>query len=364
MAQKLIRFAVSTAVIVSLLVPFAARAQEKKARSYPDIGIMNSIIKELMQVPYGRHDRIEVYGSYLPGFGLLFVVSPPQKFNFDFDFASFDSTMLEFSKQMKQFDSSMAKFHVMSPGNQAPRPRVLPFKEPLKPRVGKKAGGENDYSEGQYKAVLKFLESYADAENRLSPTQQIGVVVLSDGETAARFFRVSRKEVTDYRTGSADGGRFRQDVRVSSVEEKGEDNSISIMSTILDKSLGGSIPGDRHSVLLSGSQGVYLKGLGALFVCKPGNTFFGGKFEIPFKEKPVDVVQMERKVIRVLGDYGASLRFLPENEAIMVLLNIDSFSSENEHLLITLKKKDIDLYTRNEIDFNTLEQRAAVTENQ
>ncbi len=364
MARKIVGFTVSTLVIVTLLAPFTAMAQQKKAGSYPDIGIMNSIIKELMQVPYGTHDRIEVYGSYLPSFGLLFVVSPPYKFNFGWDFAPFDSTMAEFSKTMAQFDSSMEHFNAMAPRHKISAPRVIPFKEPPRPPVRRIGEEANNYSAGQYDAVMKFLESYADAENRLSPTQDIGVVVLSDGESPARFFRVSKKVVTDYRTGAGNEARFKENVRISTVQKKGKDNSIDIMATILDKSYGGIAPGEGFPFLSSSAQGVYLKGLGALFVCRPATTYSTGKFGVQSKAQHMDIAQLRDRTVQVLGNYGASLRFMPDSEPIMVLLNIDSFGSQNERLLISLKKRDIDLYTRNEIDLSALQQRATVIENQ
>lgn len=364
MAHRLVRFGLNTVVIVMLLAPFEAGAQEKEAKPYPDIGIMNSILRELMQVPYGTHDRIEVYGSFLPTFGLLFVVNPPDKLGFNWDFSALDSTMAELSKKMSHFDSQMTQFGTPAPGHKVTVPRVVPFKEPFRPPTRKENKDTNNYSAGQYDAVMKFLESYVDAENRLLPAQRIGVVVLSDGESPARFFEVSKKTIDEYRSGGRDGAQFKQYVHVSTVQEKGEDNSISIMTTILDKSLGESSHGEGIPFLTSNDQGVYVKGLGALFICRPSTPYFSDKSLYLFKREHLDITQLEEKTIRVLGNYGVSLRFLPENESIMVFLNLDPFGRENVHLLISLKKRDIDLYTRDEIDFKTLQQRATVIQDQ
>ncbi|HQT92769.1 MAG TPA: hypothetical protein PL001_12170, partial [Candidatus Kryptobacter bacterium] len=222
----------------------------------------------------------------------------------------------------------------------------------------------NNYSEGQYKAVMKFLESYADAENRLSPSQKIGVVVLADGESPGRFFSISRKDVTGYRTEDTTQAKFNREVRIDVIKQDGGDNSIDIMATILDKSVGHWIPYESYLLSAPNARGMYLKGLGAFFICRAENVYHGSQFGVAPALPDAGIANLEKKAIRTLGNYGSSLRFLHEDDSIYLFLSTDSFGSGDNGVLISLKKKDIDSYTRNEITYETLRQRATVLQEQ
>ena len=360
MVTKKIGFALSAIISLLLLMPVVGATQVKNADSYSDISIMNSIIRDLMRGAYGTYDRIDVYGTYIPSYGLLFIVNPPYKIDFGFHFESFDSTMERFHFSMQRFDSAMAKLDSsMAHGGSAlprlERPHVM-----LRVPDKTKTDSVNNYSEGQYVAVMKFLENYADAENKLSPSQKIGVVVLADGESPGRFFSVSKKDVTLYRTEDTTRSKFERDVRISSIKEDGADNAMEIMATILDKSVGHWIPYESYLSSAPNARGMYLKGLGAFFVCRAESFYHGSQFGVPPALSDTDIANLEQKAIRTLGNYGSSLRLLPESESIYLFLSTDSFTSGKNGILISLKKRDINSYIRNEITFETLRQRATV----
>jgi hypothetical protein len=362
MITRMINFALSAFVGFLLLMPAAAKPQVKGPVSYPDLNIMNNIIRGLMQDAYGTYDRIDVYGAYIPSYGLLFVVNPPYKIDIGVHLESLDSAMERFHFTMQRFDSAMAKFDSsMAHGGSAfPRPE----RPPAVPHLPKKMSTDsvNNYSAGQYNAVMKFLESYADAENRLAPTQNIGIVVLADGESQGRFFSISRKDVAGYRAGGTTQDTFKREVRISAVKEEAGDNSIDIMATILDKSIGHWIPYESYLWSAPNARGVYLKGIGAFFVCRAENLYHGSQFGVAPALPDADIANLEKKAIRTLGSYGSSLRFLPEGESIYLFLSTDSFTSGKNGILISLKKKDIDSYSRNEITYETLRQRATVVQ--
>lgn len=360
MVTKKIGFALSAIISLALLMPVAANAQVKNTGSYPRIDIMNGIIRELMEGAYGTYDRIDVYGTYVPSYGLLFIVNPPYKIDLGIHFESLDSAMERFHFSMQHFDSAMAKFD----SSMARGGSVLPRLErpPVVPNLPDKMKRDsvNNYSEGQYNAVMKFLENYADAENKLSPSQKIGVVVLADGESPGRFFSISRKDVTGYRTEDTTQAKFKREVRIDVIKQDGGDNSIDIMATILDKSVGHWIPYESYLLSAPNARGMYLKGLGAFFICRAENVYHGSQFGVAPALPDAGIANLEKKAIRTLGNYGSSLRFLHEDESIYLFLSTDSFGSGNNGLLISLKKKDIDSYTRNEITYETLRQRATV----
>ncbi len=360
MVTKKNGFALSAIISLVLLMPVAANTQVKNAGSYQDIGIMNGIIRDLFRGAYGTYDRIDVYGTYIPSYGLLFIVNPPYKIDFGLHFESFDSAMERFHFSMQHLDSAMAKLDssLVHGGSALQRLERLPVVP--NPANRMKTDSANNYSEGQYDAVMKFLEDYADAGNKLSPTQNIGVAVLSDGESPGRFFSISKKDVTLYRTEDTTQARFRREVRIDVIKQDGGDNSIDIMATILDKSIGHWIPYEGYLMSAPNARGIYLKGLGAFFVCRAENFYHGSQFGVAADLPDADVANLEKKAIRILGNYGSSLRFLHEDESIYLFLSTDFFASGNNGILISLKKKDIDSYTRNEITYETLRQRATV----
>ncbi len=365
MTRRTFRSVFDAIIMLVCLSPVLSIAQDKDTASYPDLNISKSIITELMERVYGTYDRIDVYANYLPDRGLLFVVNPPYKGHLFEDFSGpvtisksiLDSTLARtLDSTFARFDSSMSKLNSIQMW-MGTRPKPRPYYK-------KKSEPEKDYSEGQYNAVMNFLENYADAENKLSPAQEITVVILSEGETPARIFEVSKKEVSDYRSSLTGEAQLKKSVQIAELKEKGEHDSIDIMSTILDKSFTFEFPMKNFVLPGQNTNGLYLKDLGALFVCRVTNMPSTDMFEMGEESRKVDVEKINKEVIRILGDYGSSLRFLKNDESIFVLLALDPYSPGGENILIRLKKSDVDQYSKNEMSFDALQQRATVIENQ
>lgn len=343
---------------------------------------MNSVLQQLLRGTGEKaHRSFDVSGSYLPGYGLLFVVTGDNSFlntNFPLDIDNLKTTAIDFSMEiadsairavdraMKKYDSSMALYDSgMALHDSLTAPRV-PRMHIRAPRVVVR-----DFSEKERKGLTKgdigridrqvmtFLESYADAENRLSPAEHISVVFLTGSSSMARFYTVARSQISRFRSGSESTGAFRQNVKIDSLKNKYD--SIDIMETILDKSIGSRMQ-DRHRFLFGPhSTGIYIKGLGAFFVCTMSDFPDFSEHENVKSDKH-DISELENRIVRTIGTYGPSLSFLREDESILVSLQLNRFGAGNEQILVSLTKKAIDSYSRNETTFDTLRKEATIVQ--
>lgn len=373
------RIVLSLIVTMSFLVPGSLIAQERNAGTYPDIGVMTSVLRQLVKGIDGE-DRAgaEVSGNYLPDYGLLFVVDYSSRgfrpdfmagriYNgdlfldmraFDSSMAVFDSTMAHFDIRMKHFDSAFTRNDTafLPP---VPRIKVHPPRIEMRGLIDNKPARLS--KEGISRLddqVIKFLGSYADAENKLKPAQHVSVVVLMGRDSQTRYYTVTRKQISDYRSQSESEAAFRQNVQMRDLVERHE--SVGIMETIFDKSLSHRLTDGERLIFGPNSSGFYLKGLGAFFICRlSGIDDFGYSGTSPNK-KTDRIDELEKLMIRTLGDYGSTLRFMPADESIAVTLRLDMFGSENKEIMISVKKKDADAYSRNKISYDTFRQRAVV----
>ncbi len=358
MIYKRSGFVCSAVAALIVLSPMLTTAQEKDSSSYSDIGISIGILKGLMQKVYGTYDPIDVYACYAPGYGLLFVVNPPYK-GLSFDIGnltasivdstvtvSIDAAMAQIDSTMKQFDSTIAR-------NVMPKREIERLHNVHKFETEKKKEPKNDYSEGQYNAVLKFLGSYADAENLLKPSEEIAVAILTDYESPGRIFSVTKRAVASYRIEATTGKQIQIEVDTTGLESQEEDNPISVLANILNNSFGKRSYLESYYPSTQNTKGFYVKGLGAVFV---------GQLEGGWNNRKMDYDRIEKKVIRVLSDYGPSLRFLPVDESITVVIDNESFGTGGKNLVVRLKKRDLDTYTKGEIDYETLQREARVVQ--
>ncbi len=377
MIRKNIRFAAGVIAGLLLMIPAAGVAQQNVKDSYPDMGIMNSVLEQLLRETDGKtHYSFNVCGSYLPGYGLIFVVTRGIRFfhanlpldtealkatAMDFSMSIVDSVMKEVDKAMKKHDSTMALHesfkepHVPDIRIHAPRAVVRNFEENERKGLTKEEMGRLDHG------VIKFLESYADAENRLSPGQHISIVVLTGVSSPARYYTIAKKQIANFRSGSETNQVFRQNVKIANLQEKHE--SVEIMGTILDKAIGSRMPGGIRSIFGPQTTGIYVKGLGTFFVCSMTELPDFGDHRPKAKPDKAGTAELENRIVRALGTYGSSLRFLPADESVLVSLRVDRFGTSNQDILVGLKKKEIDSYMRNEISFDALRKSAMIVRN-
>ncbi len=389
-------------VVCALLFtgPAPVPAQEKNPSSYPDIGVMDGILQQLLTG--GREERMsaDVAGSYLPGYGLLFVIdySGPGTFPvlagekmakaaqyldmraFDSSMAAFDSAMADldikmklYDRQMARRDSAMARMDMKARrydsliartdsivSRHPPVVRVRPPKIELRGNIFAEEGRQFSKEELARidKQVVKFLASYADAENKLTPGQQVSVVVMTGEGSPARYYTVSRKQISDFRSRSESEDAFRH--AVSFGELKNHHDSVGILATILDKSLTSRSSEKDAYVFGPQSTGVYLKGLGAFFVCRLSSYPHFVEEATGSSADHSGTDELENLTIRAIANYGATLRFMPADESIIVLLDLNTIGSENGNVMVSVKKRDADAYSRNELSYDAFRQRAII----
>jgi hypothetical protein len=398
----MLRIEIASGLIVTLmlLAPASTIAQERSAASYPDIGVMSSVLRQLLRGTTGEeHSGVEVSGSYLPDYGLLFVVDysggdfGPELLAgklaqggpvidmraFDSSMAAFDSAMANLDIRLRHYDAMMAHkdsaidrvdrkmghYDSIIARNDSIISRHGPIVRVHPPRVDVRTLVENERwqftkeklakIDGQ---IVKFLGSYADAENKLAANQRVSVVVLLGGGSQPRYYTVSRKQISDYRSQAESETSFRQNVQISELRERHD--SVGIMETILDKSIADRLAGVDRLIFGPNSAGIYLKGLGAFFVCKLSGL---SDFEITKKgtgSATMGTAELENLIVRTIGNYGSTLKFMPADESIMVSLRFNLFGSGDEDVLMSVKKKDADAYSRNEISYDTFRQRTTV----
>lgn len=370
MFRRNFNFAIVVITALMLIVPISSRAGQEEAGTYPDIGIMNSVLRQLLrEAPEKNHRSFEVSGSYLPGYGLLFVVSgggeyplpgPPVGVEL-LDMKSFDSSMAVFDSTMRRYTVRISK-RDSAETPPVPNVRIHP------PRVVIHDMDRKDRGELSGKAlaaidkqVAKFLESYADAENKLQPNEQVRVVLFTGAPSSARIYTVTRKQISDYRSGNESASAFANAVRTVNIREKHE--SLDIMETIIDKSIGAGMHEGHGYLFGPRSRGVYIEGLGAFFVGRMSELpDFDGK-KLKSGGEQLSTSKLEDRILKTIGTYGPSLEFLRDGESVVVSVKVDRFGTGDEDILVGLRKKDIQSYSRNELSLAALRQRAIIAVN-
>ena len=68
--------------------------------------------------------------------------------------------------------------------------------------------------------------------------------------------------------------------------------------------------------------------------------------------------------MKIIGDYGPSLRFLPGNQSIIILFGADGGFSDvqSSNVMIRLKKDDVMRYSQNKLDLQGLIKLAQLEE--
>lgn len=154
---------------------------------------------------------------------------------------------------------------------------------------------------------------------------------------------------------------------------------IGVMAAIMDKVL-------KHpSHTLSNSEktlGIYKDGLGALFLVHAGSgyrrdyrvTIAGKKTSVIHRARTGKALkgqseikdQLVEDVVNVVGDYGYSLRTLKPDEYIVVDVRFPRGfrrrTSDPRGLVLKVKKRDVDAYSRGDLDLAAFRQKADIQE--
>ncbi len=253
---------------------------------------------------------------------------------------------------------------------------------------------------------VQFMGDYIDGVGQLLPDNRITLLFdfaqknlllwVSEGEgsTQAEEWLPSRlevtalkRDVTEYRKGKLTEVQFRK--RLTFTErrsENGAQRSLSIMGNILNAAIQERQEKDfGHK---NDSPGIYLNGLGALFFLE-GSLFPKSEKEL-FEGAVIDYMEegqsrgaqahiqarkkathdytekFKTELVELLGDYGHTLRMLKPSEHLVVQFELKNHwglaPGAREHLVVKIKKQDLDRYDRGELTLAQLRTKVEYQE--
>ncbi len=251
---------------------------------------------------------------------------------------------------------------------------------------------------GVQERLVEFLGTYADGIRQLMDEDRITILVHQQPRSRAQIAvpdkrlqaelsepvyseaTAKKSDIVAYRRERIAEAEFRK--RIVSREHKPDASmmkKIGVMATILDKAL----KQPEHPVSnYNKTLGIYQKGLGALFFvnAKSGyRTAYRLKLRktpktAPFRIRAGRAVKagnpleerFKEELIEVVGDYGYSLRTLKPEEYIVVEVRFPRRpgrrSSGARGLLLTVKKKNVDAYSRGDLDLAAFRQKVDILE--
>ncbi|MFQ5651165.1 MAG: hypothetical protein ACE5IY_14585 [bacterium] len=369
---------------VLLLAP-SLLAQRSEAldwkRMQRDLDIMEGVLSKLMTP---RH-LIEpfhgnVRGVYFEGYGVVFLVDRDGIFHFVWSNNELNEVILHEPNaviKVKTDPDDPAPVVVASPRDRLDRKSVT--------------------GEGLMQQVVEFLGNYADAIGQMRAEDRITVLVLPRSNLAVFDFEpeetrpqnglvqasARKSDIVDYRRGKLSLHQFRQKLAFKEQEsDEAMRRNVEIMANILSTAL--SQKHNQEFGALEKKQGTYVEGLGVLFflnsnlLLKESDTFVTDYVRQYLEEVEVDKQRQQRKqvaesfeyfkqvLVELIGDFGHTLRTLPEDEAIIVSVDFDHAwlpeHSLPERLTVQAMKKDLDAYDRGRIDRAELNRRMKIQE--
>ena len=236
------------------------------------------------------------------------------------------------------------------------------------------------------KSLTHFLGSYASSIRDLKPDERISVIVdFNGGVSGIRRYdydipeqlmaTVYVRDLKRYRQGKINDKTFAKKIDFKEVLSLDED--ISILSNVIMTSL--EHVSDKGYFELSGDvKPIRIQGYGTLFftnVNRASNRVLLKKFYTSDKQSITatsntytseDVEKcrkiLEQKLIRSISNYGHTLSTLKQDEWIELAITFKGFLSNDNYSrgIIKVKKKAIDEYYRDKINFNQFMKRVQI----
>lgn len=253
--------------------------------------------------------------------------------------------------------------------------------------------------------LIEFLENYADAIGQLQPDDRITILVdlKSDlpsvygfGETTQvkKKAQVSlleitalKKDIVAYRQGRIDAREFRNRIDFDArLDDERMKKNIDILAEIMETALSKKYHEDFGSV--GKNRGLYLNGLGAVFFLKAelnsGRTAIAiretvdeylehqqvefiskGKKQKTKEETKDSLENFKNELIRIVADYGHTLRTLDARENVVVSVDFVQWlhlEDLPERVILKIKKQDLDEYSRGNLTFAEFKERVGIQE--
>jgi len=380
-------------------------AQTKAVKIRDDIQIMETILAKLLQssraFDFGGQN---FKGIYFDDYGLLFTINLNNQFrvmNVERYLAVSERAreaqkkteeLAEKAKQLAEQQEEMAE-----KAKDKSKTVVIPSYA-----YTYTTGSENSKEEfDQWLAKLDqkiqtFLGSYVDINDQLQPNERISIVLFlgNGGENPlrARIYQTEKKDIIDYRKERITKPAFLTKISQQSVTDNDHAEEIDILSSILETAFAGK----KGRGLIWGNpvNGIYLHDLGVMFsfnydlvderltrgvnleiIPNPVENFDDAKaHEVVVKmqqqratekkEYRAKLTKLEDDIVRIIGDYGTTLRFIPDAQSVFVLLGSDDRLNDEDatNIMIRLGKTDINAYSRSQIDLAKLRSRAQIIE--
>ena len=189
-----------------------------------------------------------------------------------------------------------------------------------------------------------------------------------------------KSDIVAYRREQIDEAEFRK--RVVSRDHRPDASTtkrIGVMAAILDKTLKVN---DQPVPDYNRTMGIYMEGLGALFFVKERSGYLvdyrramskklsstfglrtqGGRANVDVQLR--DWLKVD--LVEVLGDYGHTVRTVKPDEYIVVevrfLAGLRSNRLKQRGLVLKVKKRDVDAYTRKDLDLEAFREKVDIQE--
>ena len=367
-------FAIVTAFCL-FLTASASAAEIDRERMQQDLDIMEGILQSLHAQTTSNlatiHREPQVRGLYFENYGVIFHIEEKRSSGMvvDVDVRRLREKPAGVTVELEEEDF---------------------LKEVSEQRKKKRVGVQE--------RLVEFLGTYADGIRQLKDEDRITILVhqqprsralitVPDKRLQAELSKQVYSEVTAkksdivaYRRERIAEAEFRK--RIVSREHKPDASTmkkIGVMATILDKAL----KQPEHLVSnYNKTLGIYQKGLGALFfvnVRSGHRSAYKLKLRTSPKTTPLRIragkavtreslyqEQFKEELVEVVGDYGYTLRTLKPEEYIVVEVRFPRGagrrSSGARGLILQVKKKDVDAYSRGDQDLATFRQKVDIRE--
>ncbi len=369
-------------IIILLCGAYSASAQNRAQQIRSEIYIMESILDQLLQASRDNVFRGKnIKGLYLEDYGLLFSVNLERN--------NFSGAIIEF----KKYQEKVREYEEMA------RAQIEAAAKDKKPMLLYGFGAREDSLEFQQrieklnKKIQTFLGRYVDVNNHLLPNDHVGVLVFFENgwnrRARGRFYQLKRKTIEDFRGDRISDRQFAQQISQHSVGDESDREEITIMGRVLKSTLSGKRVYNLHPT--SGVNSFYISGLGVMFTLGDISFYdnlafedFGVVVPIPTEEMDPQIFvagalkrkkekeekyrgklsEYKERIVQCIGNYGPTLRFLPEDQSIFVLIGFQGgfVESRAANVMIRLKKTDIMQYSQKKLDTKGLIKRAHVEE--
>ncbi len=357
-----IKLTFSLSIVFCLVLSGGVSGQQSDNTLINDVEIMETVLDKIISPQRGS---INILGSnskgfYLKGYGVIFNVSHSSANRQIFSFTSNGRSGTDENEII-----------VVGEGNKKNETEVGDELKSLK------------------EALYRFYGDWAPAFKNLPNDERVTVIVdfngffsnwyraqIDDSDESFRQLIASAQmnDIVNYKREKINLTEFKKKIDFDKVQTIDED--ISIMSNVIQTAL----QRRNNDINLSTSEavkGIYLKGYGAVFITNLSpaaqsvqmylRSLYKDGARTVTMENNVDkghlskehLHKVEDKMIRVLSNYGHTLRSLKNDEWLEVALNLRGtfFNEDYSKSILKIQKKNLDDFNKDKINYNQLKKQ-------